>query len=201
MTKRVTLKHKLDTKTILFIDMDKTLIRPLSHSVHPKGMWDIEFKFDTLSAIAALNPQYIFIVSNQGGIETGRITEQWVKIKMDFVTMSVKDAIQGNYTIAYAYAKTNKTSDRLRKPNTGMLEDCLRLYDLEHVPKGKMLMIGDASGGKHDFSDSDLRCAENFGIDYLDVNDFVSPSVWKKNASPLRASQLYSTYKTTLLKA
>lgn len=34
-------------------------------------------------------------------------------------------------------------------------------------------MIGDASGKEGQFSDSDKRCAENFGVDYLDVNDFV----------------------------
>ena len=35
-----------------------------------------------------------------------------------------------------------------------------------------MLMIGDASGKPGQFSDSDKKTAENFGIDYLDVEDF-----------------------------
>lgn len=35
-------------------------------------------------------------------------------------------------------------------------------------------MIGDASGLEGQFSDSDKRTAENFGIDYLDVNEFVN---------------------------
>ena len=34
-------------------------------------------------------------------------------------------------------------------------------------------MIGDASGKEGQFSDSDKKTAENFGIDYLDVEDFV----------------------------
>ena len=34
-------------------------------------------------------------------------------------------------------------------------------------------MIGDASGKPGQFSDSDKKCAENFGIDYLDVEDFL----------------------------
>lgn len=34
-------------------------------------------------------------------------------------------------------------------------------------------MIGDASGKPGDFSDSDKKCAENFGIDYIDVRDFL----------------------------
>jgi hypothetical protein len=41
-------------------------------------------------------------------------------------------------------------------------------------PKSKMLMIGDASGKPGQFSDSDKRTAENFGIDYMDINDFIA---------------------------
>lgn len=41
------------------------------------------------------------------------------------------------------------------------------------IPKGEILMIGDASGKEGQFSDSDKKTAENFGIDYLDVEDFV----------------------------
>ena len=41
------------------------------------------------------------------------------------------------------------------------------------ISKDKILMIGDASGKKGDFSDSDKKCAENFGIDYIDVKDFL----------------------------
>jgi hypothetical protein len=33
-------------------------------------------------------------------------------------------------------------------------------------------MIGDASGKEGQFSDSDKKTAENFGIDYLDIEDF-----------------------------
>ena len=44
--------------------------------------------------------------------------------------------------------------------------------DFEYI-KSKSLMIGDASGKPGQFSDSDKKCAENFGIDYLDVKDFL----------------------------
>ena len=35
-------------------------------------------------------------------------------------------------------------------------------------------MIGDVSGKAGQFSDSDKKTAENFGIDYMDVEDFVN---------------------------
>lgn len=49
---------------------------------------------------------------------------------------------------------------------------------LEHLwskelSKENAIMIGDASGKPRDFSDSDKKCAENFGIDYIDVEDLL----------------------------
>ena len=38
-------------------------------------------------------------------------------------------------------------------------------------------MIGDASGKPGQFSDSDKRTAENFGIDYLDIEDFLKLNI------------------------
>ena len=57
-----------------------------------------------------------------------------------------------------------------------MLEDLLWKYvgaDIDYI-KPKCLMIGDASGKEGQFSDSDKKTAENFGIDYMDVEDFVN---------------------------
>ena len=57
-----------------------------------------------------------------------------------------------------------------------MLEELLKWYvgdDFDSI-KQKSLMIGDASGKEGQFSDSDKKTAENFGIDYIDVEDFVN---------------------------
>ena len=45
--------------------------------------------------------------------------------------------------------------------------------DFDYI-KQKSIMIGDASGKEGQFSNSDKKTAENFGIDYMDVNDFVN---------------------------
>lgn len=45
--------------------------------------------------------------------------------------------------------------------------------DFDYI-KQNSLMIGDASGKEGQFSDSDKKTAENFGIDYMDVEDFVN---------------------------
>ena len=53
-----------------------------------------------------------------------------------------------------------------------MLEDIAINYFVEDE-KSEMLMIGDASGKEGQFSNTDKITAEKFGIDYLDVDDFV----------------------------
>lgn len=58
-----------------------------------------------------------------------------------------------------------------RKPNTAMLESLFTQWEVQS--KEECIMIGDASGKPGDFSDSDKKCAENFGIDYIDVRDFL----------------------------
>ena len=73
------------------------------------------------------------------------------------------------------YCGTNDKTDTYRKPNTGMLEILMESYigdDFDNI-KQKSLMIGDASGKEGHFSDSDKKTAENFYIDYVDVNDFI----------------------------
>ena len=77
------------------------------------------------------------------------------------------------------YCETNDKLDPYRKPNPGMLYGLLDKYvgyDLGYT-KHVSLMIGYASGKEGQFSDSDKKTAENFGIDYMDVNDFVNTNL------------------------
>ena len=56
-----------------------------------------------------------------------------------------------------------------------MLEQLTETYigdDFDYI-KSASLMIWDAPGLPGQFSDSDKKTAENFGIDYLDVSDFI----------------------------
>lgn len=54
-----------------------------------------------------------------------------------------------------------------------MLVKLLSDYRIDDTSKLEMLMIGDASGKPGQFSDSDKQTAIKFGIDYLDVEDFI----------------------------
>ena len=160
---------------VLFADLDGTLINTYSGDTFPRGIWDMEFRFDVWDKIKELKFDYIFIVSNQGGIEKGFVDNDRFTSKMEYIANSLME-YTNNFNIFYDYCVSNDKSDYYRKPNIGMLEelvDCTCALGSD-FPKENILMIGDASGKEGQFSDSDKKCAENFGIDYMDVEDFLN---------------------------
>ena len=169
------MNENLKNKKVIFCDLDGTLIETISGETFPKGIWDMKFRFDVLDAIKKLNPEYVLIVSNQGGIESGFIDGNNFRRKSEYITRAIKEYC--GCECRAMYCETNDKLDTYRKPNTGMLYSLLEnVDDLDYV-KSVSLMIGDASGKEGQFSDSDKKTAENFGIDYMDVNDFVNTNL------------------------
>lgn len=168
------MNDNLKNKKVIFCDLDGTLIDTISGEPFPKGIWDMKIKFDVLDAIKKINPEYIFIVSNQGGIENGFVSEHDFRAKLEYITRSIREYCDCG--CHGTYCGTNDKSNQWRKPNTKMLEDLLKcdFGDAFDSIKKKSIMIGDASGKEGQFSDSDKKTAENFGIDYIDVNDFIN---------------------------
>lgn len=159
---------------VIFSDLDGTLIETISGGVFPKGIWDMKLRFEVLNAIKKLNPQHIFIVSNQGGIENGFVNQDHFITKLNYLCLSIEEYC--NCHCDATYCATNDKSNPNRKPNVGMLSSVIGLYfdDVHDYIKSVSLMIGDASGKEGQFSDSDKKTAENFGIDYMDVEEFVN---------------------------
>lgn len=159
---------------VIFADLDGTLINTISGDTFPKGIWDMRIRFEVLDAIKKLNPEYILIVSNQGGIERGFVDRGHFNLKLQYICQSIEEYCK--CSCHGTYCSTNNISYHFRKPNTGMLNYLTELYvgdDFDCI-KPKSLMIGDASGKEGQFSDSDKKTAENFGIDYMDVEDFIN---------------------------
>ena len=158
---------------VIFADLDGTLIKTISGGTFPKGIWDMKLRFDVLDAIKKLHPEYILIVSNQGGIERGFVNRGHFNLKFNYICQSIEEYC--NCSCYGYYCSTNNISYYFRKPNVGMLDYLTELYigdDFDGI-KPKSLMIGDASGKEGQFSDSDKKTADNFGIDYMDVEDFI----------------------------
>ena len=163
---------------VIFSDLDGTLINTISGETFPKGIWDMQIKFEVLDKIKEVKPEYLLIVSNQGGIESGFVDDHDFRVKSEYITRAIREYC--NCKCYAMYCTTNNKSDSHRKPNMGMLESLLEKYvgdDFDYI-KQKSLMIGDASGKEGQFSDSDKKTAENFCIDYMDVEDFINMD-WK----------------------
>ena len=166
-----------ETKKVLFIDLDSTLIKTISGKTFPEDITDFRIQLPVLNKIIEKFPnlEYFFIVTNQGGI--GKfITEDDFKIKISSICMFCGYYLGDRYNQRiikdnWDYCDSMDQADPKSKPNTGMLEQLYYQYKIES--KDECIMIGDASGKPGDFSDSDKKCAENFGIDYIDVRDFL----------------------------
>ena len=159
---------------VIFSDLDGTLINTVSGETFPKGIWDMQIRFEVLDKIKEVKPEYLLIVSNQGGIESGFVDDHDFRVKSECITSAIREDC--NCKCYAMYCTTNNKSDSHRKPNVGMLESLLEKYvgdDFDYI-KQKSLMIGDASGKEGQFSDSDKKTAENYCIDYMDVEEFVN---------------------------
>lgn len=178
---------KIFNQKVLICDLDGTLIETRSGKTFPENENDWQFKKYIKEAIQEYNPKYIFIISNQGGIENGFVYEIKFRAKLDTIMHEIRT--WGDFIVDGTYCKSNDPDDKYRKPNTGMVdyfrEDYYRNYDFS--PR-QALMIGDASGLIGQFSDSDARCAYNAGIRYVDVQHFINAmvpcSVCKKDNLP-----------------
>lgn len=157
---------------VLFADLDGTLIKTKSGETFPKGIWDMEFRFEVWDAIKKMKPEYVLIVSNQGGIEKGLVNADHFYDKFFYIINSISEYC--NIPVSGDYCSNNDIKDFNRKPNIGMLNSLLYHTKLKSIIcKSDCLMIGDASGKEGQWSDTDRKTAENFGCDYLDVEDFV----------------------------
>ncbi len=168
---------------VIFADLDGTLIDTISGETFPKGIWDMKIKFDVLDKIKDIRPFALLIVTNQGGIEKGFVDRRNFEFKMEYLRRSISE--YAHVFVEYSYCSSNDKSNGYRKPNIGMLDSLLTRFrkkfasmhtysDPELIFNEDCLMIGDASGKDGQWSDVDKKTAENFGIDYMDVNDFVS---------------------------
>lgn len=171
----------LQEKKILFADLDGTLITTASGKTFAEDCTDFRIRKDVLDKIKSLKGlAYLSIVTNQGGVPQ-YISQHDVEVKIksiaEFIRAYMSESpfhqCEGGLNIMAEYCASMEKDHPCRKPNTGMLENFFKYSGIEYTDKSSMLMIGDASGKPGQFSDSDKKCAENFGIDYLDVEDFL----------------------------
>jgi histidinol-phosphate phosphatase family protein len=104
-------------------------------------------------------------VSNQSGVEKGLISKEEVKEIADH-TMYLMDIFFPFYFAPY---KRTGSVDQLslRKPKLGMFRQIVK--DIGPIDISKSFMVGDYI--------SDQKFAENIGIKYIDVKDFLKKDI------------------------
>lgn len=108
------------------------------------------------------------------------IDENWNNVYSD---MTLPSGDMGTIEVERVdyYCDSNNKRNANRKPNIGMIKEYMDFIEYmnndedeeEKIVYDTILMIGDASGKEGQFSDSDKKTAENFGCEYMDVDDFV----------------------------
>lgn len=100
-------------------------------------------------------------VSNQSGVEKGYVSCEEVE-EIAAYTMELMDVYFPFYFAPYKMTGT-KEQLNLRKPNIGMAEEVFN--DWGPMDKENSFMVGDYI--------SDKQFANNLGIEYIDINDFL----------------------------
>lgn len=154
---------------VLFADLDGTLIKTRSGKDFPVDKDDWTIPSYVIRSIRKYAPDYLLIVTNQGGIGHGIVKEDDFKEKIKNIISEFKESLP-SIKYDYIYCASNDKEDTMRKPNPGMVDCFIDQYKLD---REDCLMIGDASGKEGNFSDSDKKCAENAEIRYMDILDFI----------------------------
>ena len=151
-------------RKVLLCDLDGTLIVTKSGKTFPVDENDWQFKDGVKEAIQNYNPRYIFIVTNQGGIEKGYVGESSFFQKFKTIIENIRT--WGDYIVDGVYCTSTDKNSWFRKPNVGMIDyfrnDWTQRYNFNNEDA---LMIGDM--------ETDQECAKNAGISYLDVEEFI----------------------------
>lgn len=133
----------------------------------------------------------IAIVTNQGGISTGRVTIQSVDSALNNMA---KEINSGSSVLVdyYDFAETKSDNDPDRKPNIGMAKRLENQLKKRFGPEARIdlknsMMVGDAAymetdirpdGRKgFDFSNFDRGFANNLGVKHIEPNHFFG---WQK---------------------
>ena len=172
-------KYRHNSKYILGMDLDWTIIKPLTGKVHPKDKDDWTFWAESLEKIKEkCSTGYKFVIfTNQGGLlkeKANRLNLDGFKARWDNIYEKFKEnGITSVYLVAALY------DDFYRKPCTGMWEFVEKHLNGNGngnhiiVDRKKSIYIGDMAGRDKDHSATDLLFAMNLGVPFKFQNYFI----------------------------
>mgnify|MGYP002777335427 CR=1 FL=1 len=149
----------------VFINLDGTLVKTKSGNDHFINTDDWEFNSGILPVLKRYTNEgyYICIVSNQGGISTGKVLESDVEERIRKIDKELEQYLGCGVNSAYA----KQLESYYRKPNPGMAYH----FALElHLSLRDSIMIGSTK------TDNDFAKNAYIGT-YYHVNDFINSNI------------------------
>ena len=183
-------KYRHNSSLILGMDLDWTIIKPLTGKVHPKDKDDWTFWAESLEKIKEkCGAGYKFVIfTNQGGLlkeKANRLNLDGFKARWTNIYDKFKEnGITSVYLVAALY------DDFYRKPCTGMWEFVEKHLNgngngngsTNHiVDRKKSIYIGDMAGRDKDHSATDLLFTMNLGVPFQVPELFYYPDKYYKN--------------------
>ena len=140
--------------------------------ITPRGLYDIRFKTEVWSKLAAFGADYIFCITNQPE-KTEEDLKTW-KVMTDFVMYALADYLRLPHDNCRCLTKLGFSRDSDdTKPGIGLIKRALSTIPGYSYGRKDLVVIGINSGYQNQ-SDVDRRMARKAKIDYIDVNDLLS---------------------------
>ncbi|KAK6461818.1 polynucleotide kinase 3 phosphatase-domain-containing protein [Scheffersomyces coipomensis] len=184
-SKSYIIKNFKEEIKIAAFDLDGTLIdtksgRKFAISSHDWKWWTRSTKDSSSQILTKLNKlieeKYLIVIfTNQGGVVANPSNKSYNNFieRVNLIISTIKSSIKEDNTEILVFAspkkpakETNtKSHELMRKPNTGMWKELLSYLGNEaKIDVTNSFYVGDAAGRAKDFSDSDLKFAQNIGI-------------------------------------
>lgn len=148
---------------IVFVDLDNALIETRTDDIFPKGVWDMQIRFDVFNALKKLKPVIIVIITNQGEIHRGKIDVLSFIAKLNYIKRCLVDYI--GCQVFGEFCSYDEDDNKYKMPNIGMLLPYEKIIKQHGFFKEDCVLIGNSTENK--------LTAENFGIDFVNISDFI----------------------------
>lgn len=166
-------------KKIILCDLLDNVIEPLSAQgrpgVQPQGIYDMRIKFEVLDRFRAINPEYLFILTNQNftpGTPAGTV----YKAMIDYLVFSIAEYMRIPYENVKCITKTGyNIQDPNVKPNTGLIQIALKtIPDVKTRFKKEDILVCGSASGLAGQGNRDIEMARKFGVDYIDIQELLN---------------------------
>ena len=156
-------------KKIIMCDLMDNVIEPISSGgkigVQPQGIYDIRIKFEVLDRLRVINPEYLFILTNQN-FTVGTAASKVYKSMVEYLSYSIAEYMRMPYENVRCITKTGyDIRDNFVKPNTGLMSLALKtIPDVTKKYKKEDILVVGVNSGLPGQGNRDSEMAKKFVV-------------------------------------